>query len=220
MVILDAIRDDDLMKIGVAAKGERLVCGGSGIALGLPANFGITQATPGWNAIKGPGVVLSGSCSHATRDQVARFRATNPAREITAEAAVSGAVSAEALTDWVLSQDQTPLVFSSAEPEVVRAAQEKFGREASAEAIETLFSSLAALLAANGVTRIVVAGGETSGAVASGLGARALAIGPRIAPGVPVVRLVDRPIALALKSGNFGGPDFFAEALSLMETDP
>ena len=172
MVILDAIQDEDLMKIGVAAKGERLVCGGSGIALGLPANFGISPATPGWHAITGPGVVLSGSCSRATRCQVARFRETNPAREITAEAAVSGGLSAAALADWVLSQDRAPLVFSSAEPEVLRAAQDKFGREASAEAIETLFSSLAACLAAAGVTRIVVAGGETSGAVTRGLGAR------------------------------------------------
>jgi uncharacterized protein YgbK (DUF1537 family) len=219
MVILDAIRDDDLRNIGVAAKGAKLVCGGSGIALGVPANFGIAPATPGWQAITGPGVVLSGSCSRATRGQVTRFRETHPALELTAEAAVSGELSAEAVADWVLTQDLPPLVYSSAEPEVVRAAQDRFGREAAADAIEALFSSLAARLAAAGVSRIVAAGGETSGAVVSGLGARALAIGPRIAPGVPVVRLIDRPVALALKSGNFGGPDFFVEALSLMETD-
>ncbi|MEM8569469.1 MAG: 3-oxo-tetronate kinase [Pseudomonadota bacterium] len=219
MVILDAIHDDDLMKIGAAARGEALVCGGSGIALGLPANFGAAPAAPRWRAVSGPGVVLSGSCSRATRGQVDRFRATNPAQEVTAETAVTGTMHADILADWVLNQDRPALVYSSADPSVVQAAQARLGRETAAAAIEGLFSSLASRLADTGVTRFVVAGGETSGAVVSGLDAQALTIGPRIAPGVPVVRLADRPIALALKSGNFGGPDFFAEALTMMETE-
>ena len=92
-------------------------------------------------------------------------------------------------------------------------AQKKYGREASATAIETLFANLAAALSQAGVARIVVAGGETSGAVVSGLQADTLEIGPKIAAGVPALKVGGRPLALALKSGNFGGPDFFSEAL-------
>lgn len=217
MVIIDAIRDADLFAIGQAARGQVLICGGSGIALGLPANHGATPAQPGWQPVTGPGVVLSGSCSRATRAQVARFAAAHPAFEVTAEAAVAGVVTAETLADWVVAQEGVPLVYSSADPQVVQAAQETYGREVAAHAIEGLFSQLAAALVERGYSRIVVAGGETSGAVVSGLRADVLNIGPRIAPGVPVVRIEGRDVALALKSGNFGGEDFFETALALME---
>ncbi len=220
-VIVDAIRDADLMEIGKAAKGESLLCGGSGIALGLPANFDATSGTPDWEAIKGPGVVLSGSCSIATRAQVARFRITAPHREVTAEDIVDGRTRAGGLADWAIAQPSAPLIYSSADPEVVRAAQDRFGRETVAHAIETLFSDLAQLLVKKGISRLVVAGGETSGAVVSGLDATMLQIGPRLAAGVPALRLgTDRPIALALKSGNFGDEDFFASALARMEGTP
>ena len=217
MVIADAIQDADLFELGKAVAGQALVCGGSGIALGLPANFGHQPQVPQWQSVAGPGVVISGSCSRATRGQVDRFRSTHPAREVTAEEAVSGAVSAAELAGWVLDQDEVPVIYSSAEPEVLRAAQERLGRDVAASAIEGLFQVLAATLSSRGVTWIVVAGGETSGAVVNGLGADVLEIGPRIAPGVPVMRTGN--MALALKSGNFGGPDFFAEALTIMETD-
>jgi len=216
-VIVDAIRDEDLLTIGKAAKGARLLCGGSGIAMGLPANFGFTAAKPEWRPVMGKGVVLSGSCSRATRSQVTRFRATAPAFEVGAEDIISGKLTAEMLARWVLEQATTPLVFSSADPELVLKAQAKFGRETAATAIETLFSDLAAHLVGAGIRRIVVAGGETSGAVVSGLSAQELRLGPRIAAGVPLVRLQGREIALALKSGNFGGPDFFQQALDQME---
>ncbi|MEJ6394798.1 3-oxo-tetronate kinase [Gymnodinialimonas sp. 2305UL16-5] len=213
-VIVDAIHDADLVAIGQAAKGMALLCGGSGIALGLPANFGIKAAQPNLPPVTGPGVVLSGSCSIATRGQVAAF--TGPRREITAEAVMAGDITAQALDDWVLAQETPPLVYSSADPAIVRAAQERFGREVVADRIEALFSETAHLLAENGVTRIVAAGGETSGAIVSGLNAKSLSIGPRIAAGVPLVHADG--VALALKSGNFGGPDFFAEALAMMES--
>ena len=212
-IIVDAITNADLRAIGQAALGLPLLCGGSGIALGLPANFGATPGTPGWTPVIGPGVVLSGSCSVATRGQVARF--AGPRREITARQAIEG-LPASTLADWVMAQPETPMVYSSADPDVVRAAQAEFGTNRAAHAIESLFATLAATLAARGVTRFVVAGGETSGAVATGLNAQVLRIGPRIAPGVPVV--ASSGLALALKSGNFGGPDFFAQALAIMET--
>ncbi len=213
-VIVDAIQDADLRAIGAAAKDRKLLCGGSGIAIGLPANFGAKAATPAWRGVAGKGVVLSGSCSRATREQVEKYCGKFASFEVTAEKAVGGEIDVEALADWVVAQDR-PLVYSSADPDVVRAAQAKFGREASATAIEGLFADLAAALKLRGVTRIVVAGGETSGAVVRGLAAQVLEIGPRIAAGVPAVK-VDG-IALALKSGNFGGPCFFKEALALME---
>jgi uncharacterized protein YgbK (DUF1537 family) len=217
-VIVDAIRDADLMEIGKAAKGLSLLCGGSGIALGLPANFGNAPAQPGWEPVTGPGAVLSGSCSRATRGQVEAYKAIAPHREITAADAVHGRVTAAKLADWALAQGTAPLIYSSADPETVKSAQQEFGAKRAAEAIETLFSDLAALLAAKGAARIVVAGGETSGAAVKGLKAQELQIGPRLAAGVPALRLPGpRPLALALKSGNFGRPGFFAEALAAME---
>lgn len=218
MVIVDAIHDSDLMSIGMAARDQRLLCGGSGIALGLPANFGFAKSVPSWSPMEGKGVVISGSCSRATRGQVALYRQTKPSYEVTAEAAVNGDISAEFLRDWVLEQSEAPLVYSSAEPDVVRAAQNKFGSEVAAQAIESLFSKLTKLLVQSGVKRIVVAGGETSGAVVKGLNAETLVIGPRAAAGVPIARVKDQNVAVALKSGNFGDVDFFETALALMET--
>lgn len=216
-IIADAILDADLITLGAASKDLPLICGGSGIALGLPANFGLSAAAPDWQAVTGPGVVLSGSCSRATRGQVALHLETNPGYEITAEAAVAGDITAEMLVDWAKAQTGAPLIYSSADPEVVRAAQDRFGRDTAAHAIEGLMSDTAAALAAAGFKRIVVAGGETSGAAVNGLQADQLAIGPRIAAGVPMVRPLGRDYALALKSGNFGAPDFFQTALNLME---
>lgn len=216
-VIVDAIRDEDLLAIGLAAKGAALLCGGSGIALGLGANFGATGATPGWEPTSSRAVVLSGSCSRATRAQVASFIVSAPSFEINADAVMSGRTTAATVVNWVLGQDQTPMIYASADPDVVRVAQERYGREATASAIEGLFSETATKLANAGFGRFVVAGGETSGAVVAGLRADRLRIGPRITAGVPLVRVEDGSIALALKSGNFGGPDFFAEALNRME---
>jgi uncharacterized protein YgbK (DUF1537 family) len=219
-VILDAVGDEDLMTIGAAASGAALLCGGSGIALGLPRNFGINPSVPDWQPVTGRAVVLSGSCSRATRAQVAVYRKLGPALEIGVDEVISGAVDADSVAAWVLDQETTPLVYSSADPEVVRDAQERHGLERSAHAIEGLFSSLAARLAESGITRMVVAGGETSGAVVSGLGADVLAIGPRVTAGVPLLltgREGSPPLALALKSGNFGEEDFFSLALERME---
>ncbi|SNT31237.1 3-oxo-tetronate kinase [Tropicimonas sediminicola] len=217
MVIVDAVRDEDLRVIGQAARNRRLLCGGSGIAIGLPSNFGARPAAPSWEPVDGPGIVLSGSCSIATRGQVETYAAQAPSLQIEAEAAVAGEVDIDALADWAVAQTTPPLLFSSADPDEVRAAQRALGQERVAEAIEAVFARLAQALVARGTSRIVVAGGETSGAVVAALGPQVLEIGPRIAPGVPLMRLPGQPArALALKSGNFGGPDFFSRALDLM----
>lgn len=220
MVIVDAIQDDDLYTIGAAANGRKLLCGGSGIALGLPRNFGFEPRSPSWKGIKGKGVVLSGSCSLATRAQIGKYREAAPALELTAEKVMNGTQNAEKVANWVMNQDHdAPLVYSSAEPAVVKAAQERFGQVMVANRIEGLFHDLAAEMARRGVNRIVSAGGETSGAVVNGLEAGTLAVGIRLAAGVPALRVDDRALVIALKSGNFGDEDFFATAMDRLSED-
>lgn len=216
LVVADAVRDADLAALGQAAADAPLITGGSGIALGLPGNFrarGLLAGTAGgWAGQGGRAAALSGSCSAATRGQVARHVETGaPAREVTAEAAMAGGLTAEALAHWVLAQAGLPLLYSSADPATVRAAQDRWGGAQVAARLEGLFADTARLLVAGGVTRLIAAGGETSGAVVEGLGLTQLEIGPDIATGVPALRA--RPdLVVALKSGNFGAEDFFARA--------
>jgi len=221
MVIVDAIEDENLHAIGSAARGRKLVCGGSGIALGLPRNFGFEPSPPSWTGVRGRGVVLSGSCSRATRAQIGKYSQSAPALELTADEIMNGTHTPRAVAGWVMEQaHEAPLVYSSADPETVKAAQEQYGQSAVAERIERLFEELAAEMAHRGVTRIVSAGGETSGAVVRGLAARTLTVGVRLAPGVPALMVDDRPLAIALKSGNFGGEDFFATAMATLAGEP
>ncbi|WP_417725995.1 3-oxo-tetronate kinase [Roseovarius sp.] len=220
LIVTDAVSEDDLMALGRAAADLPLVTGGSGIAMGLPENFRargeLSVQEKVWRGQMGPAVVLSGSCSEATRGQVARHAACNPAREISADAVMAGTVSAGDLAEWALAQEGIPMIYSSADPARVAQDQARFGAAAVAAAIEAFFAGVAQALVARGVTRLISAGGETSGAVVSGLSLGQLEIGPEIAPGVPVMRANDA-LVLALKSGNFGGPDFFAEAARIME---
>lgn len=219
LVVLDALRDADLMQIGEAADGLKLVTGGSGVALGLPANFrqrGAIMATPqSWTGQTGKSVVLSGSCSAATRSQIAAHSQNNPVLEIEAEQVLSGKLTPQDVAGWLLQADGTPLAYSSADPEVVKQNQARFGREKTAQAFEDLFANTAQLLVDASIESIIVAGGETSGAVVEGLGLSVMEIGPEIAPGVPALRCNER-LVMALKSGNFGGPAFFAQAATML----
>jgi len=216
MVIVDAVRDADLHEIAKAAEARKLVVGGSGIAIGLPANFGYHPSAPSWVGQLGKAVILAGSCSRATRTQVNTY--TGPKYEITASEVMEDRIDASMLAKWAMSIDGAPLIYSSADPDIVRKAQDIYGRDVVAHKIEALFTALTARLVALGVKRLIVAGGETSGAAVAGLNATALRIGPKLAAGVPAMLVEGRDIALALKSGNFGGPDFFAQSLNLMET--
>ena len=222
LIVADATSDADLLVLGRAAEGLPLITGGSGIALGLPANFAARGELSGrssvWQGEPGPAAILAGSCSEATRRQVARHAERHPVRHLSVEEVMSGEVTADALAAWTLAQEGVPLVASSADPATVAAAQARYGREALAGAIEGLFAQLAHDLVARGVTRLISAGGETSGAVVAGLETRHLEIGPEIAPGVPAMR-AGPSLVVALKSGNFGGPDFFAEAAAVLERD-
>ncbi|MEM1075767.1 MAG: 3-oxo-tetronate kinase [Pseudomonadota bacterium] len=215
LIVVDAIRDEDLMVIGAAAAELPLVSGGSGVAMGLPANFGCQPGAPAWRGQDGPALVISGSCSVATRGQVTFHRAHYATRELSAEDIICEKVSPKEVLDWALSAGDLPLVYSSADPEAVANIQERFGREASAMAIESFFSDLARFAVGAGFTRIVTAGGETSGAVVEALALQSLAIGPEIDPGVPALRAGEK-LVLALKSGNFGSEDFFEKAAKVL----
>ncbi len=232
-VIVDAITDRHLVDMGTAAADMKLITGGSGVALGLPENFvrkGLMKAAPApkrMTAPKGRAAILAGSCSEATRGQVTAAKAAGiPAFEIDPMAIAAGTLTAKTIADWAAKQpgDKPFLVYSSADPAAVKVVQEKLGREKAGAIVEAVLADAAKQLVASGVTRLIVAGGETSGAVVNGLGVTALEIGPEIDPGVPWTRAVGwksatedrkdtgRDLVLALKSGNFGGPDFFVKA--------
>ena len=224
LAVVDALSEADLRAIGEAAADAALVTGGSGVALGLPGNFRRAGlAVEGGTAFvpqSGPALVLSGSCSSATRAQVARYALDHPVLEVDVDALMAGApVAAQAAAFAQAHADAAPLIYSSADPERVAAAQARHGREASAAAVEEMFGTIARDAASRGVSRIVAAGGETSGAVVSALAVDALDVGPEIDPGVPVLSTAAGAragLALALKSGNFGGPDFLARAVRML----
>ncbi|MEP4247076.1 3-oxo-tetronate kinase [Tateyamaria sp.] len=215
LIVVDAIRDADLRAIGKASHDLPLITGGSGVALGLPANFGCTPGPVAWTGQSGKAVALSGSCSIATRAQVAYHAARHPAREIVAEDVIEGRLNVDNLAAWLLDQDGVPLVYSSADPEEIRRVQDTYGRERSSAAIEAFFADVAAKVRAGGATRIITAGGETSGAVVEGLRLDTLDIGPEIDPGVPALRAAP-DLVVALKSGNFGTDDFFEKASRIL----
>jgi uncharacterized protein YgbK (DUF1537 family) len=223
LVVVDALTDDDLMQIGAALDGARLITGGSGIALGLPANFRraglIGDSGAAAESVAGPGCVLSGSCSNASRAQVAEHAALHPAREIVVAEVMAGTVSAAELADWAAGQaGASPMLYSTAAPDQVAAVQASHGREAVSERLERLMGDLALALWDRGFRRIAVGGGETSGAVIEALGVSRMRIGAEIAPGVPAV-FTDRDgqaLGLALKSGNFGGQGFYDRALAAL----
>ncbi|QDV25260.1 3-oxo-tetronate kinase [Aureliella helgolandensis] len=214
--VVDALRDEDLVAIGRAARDLPLITGGSGIALGLPENFGCTSGDVPWNGQAGQAVAMSGSCSRATREQVAQHAARHPAREITADAVISGQLALGEVANWLMQQEGVPLLYSSADPDVVRDIQTRLGSQTASAALENFFAETARAVVGMGATRIITAGGETSGAVVERLALSQLAIGPEIDPGVPALRAHPN-LVLALKSGNFGAADFFEKAANVLE---
>jgi 3-dehydrotetronate 4-kinase len=223
--VVDAVRDTDLLTIGEAVADLSLVTGGSGIALGLPENFRraglleIGQQADRLPRVHGPAAVISGSCSAATLAQVAVMRATHPAFEVDPMALAAGEPVVPRALEWADAYlDETPLLISaSAAPERVRAVQDRLGRDRAGSLVEGALADIARGLVERGVRRLVVAGGETSGAVVQALGITGLRIGQQIDPGVPwTVSLGEPAIALALKSGNFGREDFFVRAFTCL----
>lgn len=223
-VIADAIDNTALLQLAEGASALPLWVAGSGLALGLPALLAaqagvqLDAQAAQLDVLTGPAAVLAGSCSTATQGQVARWIAAGrPALKIDPAALACGEpVAAQALA-WAQAQPQAPLVYATADATALAATQAALGVAEAGALVEHALAAIARGLVAHGVQRLVVAGGETSGAVVQALGVQALRIGAAICPGVPWTQAVrapgQPPLQLALKSGNFGGPDFFAEAL-------
>ena len=221
--VIDALNEADLRTIGKAATDHKLITGGSGIALGLPANFrGRGKIAPKQDTDflpnEGRALILAGSCSAATRAQLAQAKALWPHAKVDIDKIAAGKEMVTELAEWAKAQptDSPVIIYGSADPEEVAGIQKRYGVAASGQMMEDTLSALAQRLTEAGFHRVVVAGGETSGAVVSALNIKTLEIGPEIAPGVPWTQALDRPLTLALKSGNFGQPSFFEDALKVL----
>lgn len=220
IAIVDAVSNDDLLRLGPALRGMPLVTAGSGVAIGLPGNWGLAP-TSAASQVRAPGLqaVVAGSCSSATNAQVAAFidsgrpaLALDPMRLATDEDVVAQVL------DWAepRMQDGPVLVYSTAEPDAVKAAQGALGVARAGALIEAAIARIAVGLVERGVRQLIVAGGETSGAVVQALGLQQMAIGEQIDPGVPwcagYTPVARGDVSIALKSGNFGTRDFFTKA--------
>ncbi len=226
IAIVDALADAHLDVAAEACQGLPLVTAGSGIGLGIAnalrksgrlSHVATSAALP---RVEGPAVVLSGSCSEMTNAQVARWKATRPAFRLDPLSLARNPGNVDAAVEWAAARmTQEPvLIYATATPAEVKEAQSALGVAHAGEVVETALAKIAKQLVAQGVRKLVVAGGETSGAVVNALHVTALRIGPQIDPGVPwTLTLGGTPLALALKSGNFGGEDFFAKALAQLE---
>ena len=225
IAVVDAINDAQLYRIGTALAGLTLITGGSGIALGLAANYRVAgliddnKAADRMPPVDGPALVLSGSCSEATLAQVTEFARNRPSRKLDPLALAAGSDAVRDAIDWARrTLPSGPiLLYASAPAHEVQAIQRTLGRAEAGTMIETALADIARTLVDDGVRRLVVAGGETAGAVVDALGIKGLRIGAQIDPGVPGTVTLGSPVmALALKSGNFGAPDFFEKALKTM----
>ena len=219
--IVDAVSDRHLMAMGEAVAAHALLTGGSGVAMGLPENFrraGLLESVEAGAlpSVAGHAAVLAGSCSRATLFQIGSARDRVPTLELDALATSDAEALARQALDWAVPQlSGTPVVIAaSAPPDKVATLQQKLGRDAAGALVERAMGLIAEGLVAAGVRRLVVAGGEPSGSVVGALGVKRLTIGQEIDPGVPwtYAEGSGEPMLLALKSGNFGGRDFFLEA--------
>ena len=215
IAIVDALSNEDLHRLGKALDGMPLVTAGSGVAIGLPANFGI-QPNPAASSLpsaQGLQAVISGSCSRATNGQVADFIARGqPAFVLDPLKLLNDPGQIDLALTWAAQRLEggPVLIYSTAQPEALKAVQEQIGVQRAGELIEQALAKIAKGLVELGVGQLVVAGGETSGAVVQALGMEQLQIGEQIDPGVPWC--AGRGIHITLKSGNFGTPDFFTKA--------
>jgi len=223
MAVLDATSNAELMAAGPAWAGMPLLTAGSGIAIGLPQNFGLREgdgaAAAQLPAARGLRAIVSGSCSVATNGQVRNFLASGgQGFAVDPLALAKGTnVIGQALA-WAQQRlaEGPVLVYATAEPEVVRATQARLGVERAGALVELALAGIARGLVEQGVGQLVVAGGETSGSVVQTLGIARLRIGPQIAPGVPWCATDGaEPVAVALKSGNFGRETFFEDAIGI-----
>ncbi|MFH8484822.1 3-oxo-tetronate kinase [Streptomyces longisporoflavus] len=225
--IVDAVSNDDLVRLGAAVKGLPLVTAGSGLAIGLPANWGFepSPAAARLPAPRGHRAVISGSVSDATNGQVAEFlRAGGPAFSVDPLRIAAGEdVAEQALAFAAARLAEGPvLVYSTEAPGAVKDVQGRLGAAEAGELVEQTLARVARGLVESGVRQLVVAGGETSGAVVRALGITGLRIGPQIDPGVPWCAAAlpgGDTLHIALKSGNFGGPGFFTTSFDRLTAE-
>ncbi|SHH81042.1 3-oxo-tetronate kinase [Cognatishimia maritima] len=220
-VIVDAVANEDLFTIAEACAGMPLLTGGSAIAMPLPLLYLRSGVLSGDNkSYQAPdtdprAIVLSGSCSAMTNAQVAHYKAQGRAA-YQLDPLILAKEGPGAAMSWLAGQDlaKSPLIYATAKPESVKAAQDILGVDQAGEMIEQTLAACAIEARNLGARRFIVAGGETSGAVTKALGADQLDVGPEIAPGVPwcFCHSGGHQIAITLKSGNFGQEDFFTEA--------
>tara|TARA_B100000214_G_scaffold241131_1_gene176591 strand:+ start:1504 stop:2772 length:1269 start_codon:yes stop_codon:yes gene_type:complete len=225
IAVTDVLNDEHLYFLGEAVKDFKLITGGSGIALGLPSQFksrnNHQEETRAHSLPKvlGKELVLSGSCSEMTLAQVDEFSKKYSTLKLNPiELAENNSALANAV-DWVIQAkgEEPILVYASAPPDAVKQAQKKLGRDLASSTVENALAKIALAAVQDGFRRIVVAGGETAGAVVSNLGIKGIMIGEQIDPGVPTTISIGNPsIGLVLKSGNFGSADFFEKALKVM----
>jgi uncharacterized protein YgbK (DUF1537 family) len=225
IAIVDAISNADLLRLGPALKDLAVLCAGSGVAIGLPPNFSIAPSSQAaaLPAAQGSAAIVAGSCSQATQRQVRHaIEAGVPALAIDPLHIAAGVDVAAQVLAWARPWlGQRPLlVYSTADARALAAVQSSLGIDAAGAMVERTLAAIAAGLVDQGVGRLIVAGGETSGACVQALGIGRLRIGPQIDPGVPWCHAVrpssGRGLHLALKSGNFGGDDFFTRAFELL----
>jgi len=218
LVVCDALEMNDLALLNKASASFALVTGGSG--LGFQPEKAKGRANKGhWKGESGTALVLSGSCSNATRTQIAAHQKSGGAQlKVNVAQLLDGSVTAGSAVTWALEQNSLPLIYTSDTPEAVAKIQTQYGGDKAAATVEHFFSQVAAESVKNGVRRLISAGGETSGAVVGALNATDLEIGPMIDPGVPALRVSGRNLVVALKSGNFGTPDFFFKAANIMDS--
>jgi uncharacterized protein YgbK (DUF1537 family) len=225
VAVVDATSNEDLLRLGPALKGMPLLTAGSGVAIGLPANFGLKPSLQASQlpAASGLQAVVSGSCSVATNAQVAHFKTTGrPAMAINPAALMNGQSDAvvQQVLAWAapLLKDGPVLVYSTAEPEAVKQVQAQLGVAEAGALVEHALAAVARGLVGLGVRQVVVAGGETSGACVQALDIAQLQIGPQIDPGVPWCHAPTENggVHITLKSGNFGTEDFFTKAFAAL----
>jgi uncharacterized protein YgbK (DUF1537 family) len=223
MAVVDAVSDADLVAIGEACEDMPLVTAGSGVGLGLALNarskgrLAHAATAAALPRVAGPGAIVSGSCSVATNAQVADWSRSRPALRIDPLALAAGEPVVARALSWAKERvaKEPVLVYATSAPEEVKAVQARLGADRAGKLVEDALAAVAAGLVQAGVRKLVAAGGETAGAVVQALGVKSLRIGPQIDPGVPWTVAEGRePIALALKSGNFGATDFFSKALN------
>jgi uncharacterized protein YgbK (DUF1537 family) len=218
-IITDATSNEDLAVLAAAAKNLKLVTGGSGLALGLGKNFGLQGGKAAKStALSGRRAILAGSCSRMTLKQIEVAKRVFPHFQIEPVDLHSRFESTlESLLQWASkyrSGSEPLLVYTSAGPDEIAQNQKALGVEHAGYLCETFLASVAEKLLDDGVSQLIVAGGETAGAIVKKLGLDVLRIGPEIDPGVPWTMASSgvREIALALKSGNFGSEEFFVNA--------